>query len=235
MRAVKIMLVVLVMIVVCSSAGAETFRFTASADNRPGGSESGDNFNRWVYMLGQITDKVGDEGVFHIMPGDFDSPWITDISLEAQFGGDVVWYPVVGNHEAETIADMTWVRSAYSSLPYIVNSGLSGCETTTYSFDYGNAHFVAINEYYDGTSDTGTDGDVVDALYNWLVDDLNNNTKPVVFVIGHEPAYPQGAHVGNSLDGHPANRDRFWKLLNDRKVIAYICGHTHYYLSLIHI
>lgn len=229
MRAVKIMLVVLVMIVVCSSAGAETFRFTASADNRPGESESGDNFDRWVYMLGQMAARVVDEGVFHIMPGDFDSPWITDTSLKYQFGSDVVWYPVVGNHETETPADMTWVRN---NLPPFDNSGPTGSETTTYSWDYGNAHFVAINEYYDGSSDTGTNGDVVDALYNWLVDDLDNNTKPVVFVIGHEPAYPVGAHVGDSLDGHPPNRDRFWKLLNDRKVIAYLCGHTHYYSAL---
>jgi hypothetical protein len=223
------MLVLLVAIIVCSSAGAEQFRFTASADNRPYDAA---NLARWEWMLDEMADKVGNEGVFHIMPGDFDSPEITDASLMTQFGIGTIWYPVVGNHEAETAADMTWVRNAFSGLPYIVKSGPSGCGDTTYSFDYGNAHFVAINEYYDGTSDTGTDGDVVTELYNWLVDDLNNNTKPVVFVIGHEPAYPQGAHVGDSLDGHTTNRDRFWKLLNDRKVIAYICGHTHYYSAL---
>lgn len=208
---------------------AQTFRFTASADNRP---DDPANLARWEWLLDEMTTKVGDEGVFHIMPGDFDSPDITDATLKTQFGSGVVWYPVVGNHEAETAADMTWIRDAYSSLPYIVNVGPSGCETTTYSFDYGNAHFVAINEYYNGTSDTGTNGDVVDALYNWLVADLAANTKPAVFVIGHEPAYPLGAHVNDSLDGHPANRDRFWKLLNDNRVIAYLCGHTHYYSAI---
>jgi len=202
MRAVKVMLVVLSMVIVCNVAGAETFRFTASADNRP--SESGDNLNRWEWLLDEM-DRLfeDDEGVFHVMPGDFDAP------------------------------EMTWVREAYESLPYIVDRpGPAGCETTTYSFDYGNAHFVAINEYYNGTTDTGADGDVVDALYNWLAADLAANTKPAVFVIGHEPAYPQFAHVGDSLDGHPENRDRFWKLLNDEKVIAYLCGHTHYYSAL---
>jgi len=229
MRTVKTLAIVLSMIVVCSVAGAETFRFTASADNRPYDSA---NLSRWEWLLDEM-DRLfmDDEGVFHIMPGDIDPPETTDASLVDQFGGDVVWYPVVGNHESETPADMTWIRNAFSSLPYVVNSGPTGCETTTYSFDYGNAHFVAINEYYDGTSDTGTNGDVVDALYNWLVDDLAANTKPAVFVIGHEPAYPEYAHVGDSLDGHQENRDRFWKLLNDEKVIAYLCGHTHYYYS----
>ena len=228
MRSVKVMLVVLSMILVCSVANAETFRFTASADNRPYDST---NLSRWEWLLDEMTDKVGDEGVFHIMPGDFDDPQTTDATLKTQFGSDVVWYPVVGNHEAETADDMTWIRNASGDLPYVVNWGPSGCQTTTYSFDYGNAHFVAINEYYDGTSDTGTDGDVVDALYEWLVDDLAANTKPAVFVIGHEPAYPEYAHVGDSLDGHEANRDRFWKLLNDNQVIAYLCGHTHWYYA----
>ena len=229
MRAVKVMLVVLSMIVVCSVAGAETFRFTASADNRPYDSA---NLSRWEWLLDEMDRLfVDDEGVFHIMPGDFDPPQTTDATLKTQFGSDVVWYPVVGNHEAETADDMTWIRNASGDLPYVVNWGPSGCQTTTYSFDYGNAHFVAINEYYDGTSDTGTDGDVVDALYEWLVDDLAANTKPAVFVIGHEPAYPEYAHVGDSLDGHEANRDRFWKLLNDNQVIAYLCGHTHWYYA----
>ena len=183
----------LLLLVICagSVAGAGTFRFTASVDNRLVQPE---NIPRWEWLLDEITANVGDEGVFHIMPGDIDSPWTTDASLKTQFGGDVVWYPVVGNHEAETPDDMTWIRSAFSTLPYVVNGGPSGCETTTYSFDYGNAHFVAINEYYDGTSDTGTDGDVADALYNWLAADLAANANPVVFVIGHEPAYPEYAH-----------------------------------------
>ena len=230
MRAIKVVLVVLSMMVVCSAADAQTFRFTASADNRP--SQDAQNLVRWEWVMDEMTDKVGDEGVFHIMPGDFDYPGITDDSLKTQFGSGVIWYPGVGNHEAETPEDMTWVRSAYSSLPFLVNEGPTGCETTTYSFDYGNAHFVSINIYYNGTTDAGTDGDIVDALYNWLAADLAANTKPAVFVIGHEPAYPQFAHVGDSLDGHPDNRDRFWKLLNDEKVIAYLCGHTHYYSAL---
>ena len=96
------------------STQAETFRFTASADNRP---YDGANLARWEWLLDEMTDKVGDEGVLHIMPGDFDDPPTTDSSLITQFGSDVIWYPVVGNHEAETPADMTWVRDAFPSLP----------------------------------------------------------------------------------------------------------------------
>lgn len=227
----RLLVIVLLVSVVSNLAGAQTFRFTVSCDNRPYQSE---NVPRWEWLLDQITANVGDEGVFHVMPGDFDYPGITDASLKDQFGIDVIWYPVVGNHEIDfesELNDWQWVLDAYPGLPYIVNEGPAGSVGTTYSWNYGNAHFVALNIYYDGTSDRGTDGDVVDALYNWLVDDLTNNTKPAVFVIGHEPAYPEYAHVGDSLDKYPNNRDRFWKLLNDEKVIAFFCGHTHWYYA----
>jgi hypothetical protein len=54
------------------------------------------------------------------------------------------------------------IASGGVSLPSIVNAGPPGCEETTYSFDYGDAHFVVLNEYYNGTSDRGTDGDAAD-------------------------------------------------------------------------
>jgi len=224
----KILLTAFLVSIVSSLAGAESFRFTVSCDNRPIQPE---NIPRWEWLLDEMSDKVIDEGVFHIITGDFDEPEYTDASLKLQFGEDVVWYPVVGNHELDKPAFMEWIRNAYYSLPYIVNEGPAGCETTTYSWDYGNAHFVAINEYYDGLSDTVTGGDIVDELYNWLVADLAANAKPVVFVSGHEPAYPEYRHVGDSLDKYPAHRDRFWKLLNDEQVMAYFCGHTHWYYA----
>lgn len=203
----------------------DSFRFIVMADSRS-------YRTAFQHVLDEITFNVGDEGVFVISAGDIDPPQDNYDDFVNEFGSDVVWYPVVGNHELDNPPDnpdIAWIRNHYYSLPYIVNSGPPGCETTTYSWDYGNAHFVALNEYYDGTSDTGTDGNIVDELYNWLVADLNANTKPVVFVTGHEPAYPEYRHVGDSLDQYPTNRDRFWKLLNDREVVAYFCGHTHYY------
>ncbi|MCW4021006.1 MAG: metallophosphoesterase, partial [Candidatus Bathyarchaeota archaeon] len=139
----------------------------------------------------------------------------------------------VGNHE-DSQSDMAWIRAHYPSLPWIVNSGPPGCETTTYSFDYLNAHFVVLNEYYKDGEDMKGDGDVPDEIYDWLVADLAATTKPAVFVFGHEPAFPFTRHVGDSLDGYPANRDRFWNLLEQELVVAYLCGHTHYYSKYQH-
>jgi len=136
----------------------------------------------------------------------------------------------VGNHEIDNAYDMPALRNKYLAYPnWNLNSGPANCLETTYSYDVGDIHIAVLNEYFDGTSDTGTDGDVVDELFNWLKIDLRNSTKPYKIVVGHEPAYPVGRHEGNSLDKYPTNRDRFWNLLKTERVTAYITSHTHLY------
>jgi len=203
----------------------EPFRFTVCADSRPNWLRRG----AFQWTLQEMNRIVGGEGAFLVMVGDFDPPQVTDEDVRAALGHEAVWYPAVGNHEAETPKYMAWVRDRYERLPFIVRQGPPGSETTTYSFDYGSAHFVVLNQYYDGEEDDAGKGDVCDALYEWLKADLYETEQPVIFVVGHEPAYPKHRHVGNSLDAEPARRDRFWKLLNDRGVQAYFTGHTHTY------
>jgi hypothetical protein len=191
-------------------------------------------------------------GAFMIVPGDLDPTVNVNWTIEQYLGSGYMWYPVVGNHElpgdgSESYygANMDWLRSynydqnGSGVPPDIVNTGPAGCEETTYSFDYENAHFTVLNQYYDGSSDVGTNGDVVDALYYWLVTDLTATTQQYIFVIGHEPAYPQPdeyngrlRHEFDSLNEHPQNRDRFWNLLSSIGITAYICGHTHNYSAV---
>ncbi|MFG0252488.1 MAG: DNRLRE domain-containing protein [Phycisphaerales bacterium JB038] len=206
------------------------FMFTATSDTR---SSTGPG--EFPLVLADIT-ATGGPGAFMVCPGDIDPPQNVDAALDAKFGAGFDWYPVVGNHEAETPADMPWIRNEHGHLPHLVREGPVGCETTTYAFEFGNAHFAVINEYFDGTSDVGTDGDICDELYAWLEADLLQNTKPWVFVVGHEPAYPQpdmhwgdARHVGDSLDQYPARRDAFWALLAGHNVSAYLTAHTHRY------
>lgn len=188
------------------------------------------------------TIASGGAGEFMISPGDIDPPWKVYDAIQLYIGKNYVWYPVVGNHDKASWSYMSWLRTNNAggvSLPNIVNAGPPDCEETTYSFDYGDAHFVVLNEYYNGISDRGTDGDVVDALYSWLIDDLSTNTKPVIFVFGHEPAFPRPdeengrmRHAGDSLNAYLSNRDRFWNALVNYGVTAYFCGHTHNYSAV---
>jgi len=184
-----------------------------------------------------VNTLVGGPGAFHVSPGDVDPIPQNRTQLNTHFGVNALWYPGVGNHERETGADMAWLRNEYNNgsegRPPLKNftnqDGPATSKETTYSWDYANAHFIQLNEYWNGSSDIGTNGDIVPALYNWLATDLAANTRPFVFVFGHEPAFPYNRHVGDSLDAHPANRDAFWQLLEDNDVHAFFVGHTHVY------
>ena len=213
----------------------DEFSFIVTADMR---EYAGPEYQTLDYFFGacEAILDVG-KGDFMVSPGDIDPPWFVSETLSKVFGVDYIWYPVVGNHESETKEDMAYLReynAGGNKLPYIVNVGPEGSEETMYSFDYGNAHFIVLNQYYDGNSDIGTDGDIVDSTYHWLAQDLKNTRKKYIFVAGHEPAYPlpdmdsnRLRHYGDSLDKYPKNRDRFWKLLKEKGVLAYFCGHTH--------
>lgn len=182
----------------------------------------------------QAIRKVG-PGEFMISPGDIDPPQHVRTILDRYLGSNYTWYPVVGNHEAETPADMEWLRSWGSNdIPGLVRRGPPGCETTTFSFDRGPVHFAVVNQYFDGKTDYRSKGKVVDGLYDWLKADLEATRQPVIIVVGHEPIQPlpdmdngRLRHEKDCLNAYPENSRRFHKLLVDHKVAAYLCAHTH--------
>jgi 3',5'-cyclic AMP phosphodiesterase CpdA len=212
----------------------KSFRFTASADNR-------DLHQTWRYVVGQINKVCGDEGAFHLSAGDVDPIDSTFAIMKEVFGEDVLFYLCIGNHELPGVSstsndrpdeNMPWLRNHFSTLPNIVNDGPSNCKETTYSYDYGPAHFVLLNQYYNGKSDIALDGDVSDSLYAWLEADLALNSKKIIIVVGHEPAFPEAVdhHALDCINKYSARRDRFWNLLKEYHVAAHLTSHTHRYL-----
>jgi hypothetical protein len=210
------------------------FEFVLTADMR---QFAGPEYQTSDYFLGvcEAIQKYG-AGSFMISPGDIDPPWEVQATIQKVFGGEYLWIPIVGNHEQETPEEMVFLRNYTMHFDRLssVRFGPKGAETTMYSFDFKDAHFAVLNEYYDGKSDIGTDGDIVDSTYSWLKNDLLKTDKSWIFVIGHEPAFPKPdgvtgriRHLGDSLDQYPENRDRFWALLAENKVTAYFCGHSH--------
>jgi hypothetical protein len=183
----------------------------------------------------EAVKEVG-AGSFMISPGDLDvrPPSAVRDMIDKVIGEDYPWYPVLGNHDPESPSSMKYLRDYSTTVPNVVNRGPDGCEETTFSFDYGDTHFVVLNQYFDGARDWGLKGDVVPELLEWLEADLAVNTKEHVFVFGHEPlvAMPDMdngrlRHQGDSLDENPENAFAFHQLLLKFGVEAYICGHTH--------
>ncbi len=226
---------------------ASAFHFTVTSDLHC-------KSNYYNCVLDAMAANSGGQGAFQVSVGDLtdipgQTPTILRKLIDTHFGAEAVWYPAVGNHDirgGKESSSMRWRRDEYrtgngSRTPLrklIGRPGPEGTEETTYSWDYGNAHLVVLNEYWNGKtrtgSDTATDGDVVPALRDWLEVDLTANEKPFVFVFGHEPAFAEHRHVGNSLDGHAGNRDAFWDILKKHCVQVFISGHIHYYYKELH-
>ncbi len=177
-------------------------------------------------------------GDFMVSPGDVVPAADTRWTIDQVLGEDYLWFPIPGNHDFGP-ADLTFLQQ-YDldpngpSEPNIVQWGPEPCPRTTYSFDYQNAHFAALNVYCNADGPGGIDGSISDILYEWLAADLAATTREHIFVFGHEPAFPQPdaqtgdlRHAYESLDQYPQARDQFWDLLQSHQVVAYIHGHTH--------
>jgi hypothetical protein len=223
-----------------SSPDQAGFTFVVAADMRNFASGS-------AYFAGACDALLqSGPGSFMISPGDIDPPDDILAVVKDHIYSSYPWVPVVGNHEIDTpyssphmfVSSIEWLRSY--AIPFATSPGPAGAATTCFSFDFGTAHFVVLNEYYNGTADdflVNGHGYVSGELRAWLDADLAATSQPITFVIGHEPAFPQPdaeppyrlRHLGESLDADPALRDAFWSTLKTHGVKAYFCGHTHNY------
>jgi len=159
-----------------------------------------------------------------------------------------VW-PVVGNHEIRNGKDEDNFRRAF---PDVFGNGPDDEKGLSYSFDFGNSHFVVVNTdrwYYgdpEDTTDDRRDWHYVKHL-DWLEKDLaeakKRNVKHI-FVFSHEMGFPTGGHLHDGLPNLGRNfvppldstriwylerRNKFWNLLKKYDVDAHICGHEHLY------
>jgi len=208
-------------------AEATPFSFVSMADSR--GADNGVN----SAVLGTLADLVAAENAeFVVFQGDLinGSSDTTVMTSQLNHWRDVMAplyssdmygakvYAGVGNHEIWTTSQEAVWQSIFTELP---DNGPAGETYMTYSFDYGNSHFIMM--------DTNRAGEAHTINYDWLAADLAATTAEHIFVMGHEPAFPVGPHLGSSLDVYPEQRDAFWQLMSDNNVDIYFTGHEHLY------
>ena len=92
----------------------------------------------------------------------------------------------------------------------------------TYSVTHKNAFVVCLDQY------AGTRHDFAHKLnQTWLDAELTTNTKPHVFITGHESAFR--VRHNDCLDYFPAKRDVFWASIRNASGRVYLTGHDHFY------
>ncbi len=191
---------------------------------------AGDSRNNMNNAWPVVEHRIADRGVdFEVYTGDavflgaLQSDW--DTFFEAADGSFAVTdllahvplMPVNGNHEVLSVPYL-----AQFSMPQVQSPGEGAQGEEWYSFDYGDAHFVMLN-------DTVTDdGVIAGAEADWLRADLgavDRSQTPWVFVAHHRLFY-------TCMSTHPPDmglRQAWQPIFDDLGVDFVLGGHNHVY------
>ena len=186
--------------------------------------DSGDNGTRQNNVAKQVFAKRPD---VTIVAGDIAYPYSTSFSnnntlyfdrySDASPGQNTMsfspFYVTCGNHETSCPTVM-----ADHSLP---GGGKMSSQISTYAFDYGNVHFVALNSNssyaYNATNPSASDPQVA-----WAYNNLITSNQPWKVVYWHHNGWSAGSHSTNT-----AIIDNLIRMASDAGADLVLWGHSH--------
>jgi hypothetical protein len=183
--------------------GGTNFRFLAFGDCRSNTTPHEQISANMLAAKGLFSVYVGDYCV-----DDNYTTWKNEffVANELALDAKVPFMSVPGNHEIWGANNKAWVYNPQAT---------SGTQDY-YSFDYGDIHFVMMNNYVDYSINS--------AQYNFVMSDLTNTTRRWKIVVFHEPAYSYGGH-GSNTTMQTWNTNVFIP----KGVDLVINGHNHFY------
>ena len=155
-----------------------------------------------------------------VSDGEDEVDWDYFFEITAATMAQRALYPVVGNHDEEDGA--AELLAAAFALPG---------DQLYYSFDYGGAHFIVLDQYVNMVLACAIDEVLVDHCLDeeqlsWLEQDLQaaSQTADLIFVSAHEGPYSSKPSRSGSLQMRV-----LLPMFHEYGVTAIISGHDHYY------
>lgn len=151
-----------------------------------------------------IVISVGDL----VSQGDNESDWETQFFNSTypniiNMLANLPYQSCMGNHEQSGV-----LFKKYFPYPFV--------NGRYWSFDYGPAHFVVVDQYTDYSSGS--------AQLTWIENDLSSSNKPWKFIYLHEPGWSAGIHNNNI-----SVQNYIQPLCEQYRVPIVFGGHNHYY------
>ncbi|MCX6344165.1 MAG: metallophosphoesterase [Armatimonadetes bacterium] len=154
--------------------------------------------------------------MFSLYAGDLSNTGVSDTlrreffrAPELALDANVPFFNSIGNHEGWGVSAKAFTQAPAST---------SGTQAY-YSFDWGDVHFVCVNNYSDGYG-------VGSTQYNWVAADLAASNKPWKIVWCHNPAYT------STIEGHGGDNNMVAMSVNlfvPNHVDMVLNGHNHFY------
>jgi len=174
--------------------------------------------------------------------------YLTWLSAVWQDNRNAFYFNVVGNHDATAPnrrlpnGDYVPLEPPYSSECYWARmfvlpengpeapKGMAPYRENTYSFDWGDVHFVVLNDDYGyyRKNKHRRPAALTPEQWDWLINDLKANQGKWIIVAYHEPTFsPLGRQ-----DFDSTQIDSLWRVFDRYGVTAVINGHEHIYARL---
>ena len=244
-KTIKHVIATIALAILCTSPlAAEHWRFIVTSDSQ--GIDNGINLT----IASEIAEQVVRHSVdFLLFPGDLVTGYTTlgpaGFQQELQAWSEAMWpvynagipiYAGRGNHELSDVwlyADsdpndnyaIRWLEifgNRFRPMQRLPDNGPAGEKFMTYAVTHKNALIIMLDQY------AGIAHYPIHRInQDWLDDRLSSNTKPHVFVTGHESAFR--TYHTDCLDNFPKQRDAYWTSLQNAGVRACFSGHDHYY------
>ncbi|MHA1200602.1 MAG: metallophosphoesterase family protein, partial [Candidatus Heimdallarchaeaceae archaeon] len=109
---------------------------------------------------------------------------------------------------------------------YLANVEMPGNERF-YSFDFNQIHFIIINTEEYWTHPDDYEYEITTEQYNWIINDLENNSKSFTIAMYHRPSYSVRSSSRNYQAG--VIREVLEPILIEYEVDLVFSGHDHYY------
>ncbi len=227
----------------------EPWKFIVTCDSR------GNFYGINPFILSELVIEIKSQGVDLVLfPGDlvsgyqaiapdeFESYLRTWVEImEPVYDAGITVYVGRGNHELGDVWShypypgtspdpndnnmLRWINvfgSDSNPKLKLPNNGPADEKSMTYSVTHKNSFIVMLDQY------AGIRHDFHHKVnQEWLNAQLASNTKPHIFIVGHEPAF-RALH-SDCLDYYPAQRDAFWTSIKNAGGHTYFCGHDHFY------
>ena len=221
------------------------------------GTKNGDSNGAAALIVNTIAKDISSQGVdFVLFPGDMVSGYTDSTTLSSEldtwktamapvYNAKIPVYTTRGNHEYDDLVNGAGNPADPSRATYLAHfvmptngptTGANGLSEVglTYSFTWKNAKIIGFDQYA-GRSATTFNNTLYAPASNkgqmmnpWVLNEVNNTTSGVTFVMAHEGMWPSNSHP-DTLANDPDSRDALITALAAKNG-TYLAGHDHMYV-----